>query len=199
MRIPEIPGEQALCGDDQKLPADLYERLYLPGQDHVSGKQPQPEGFPQSGGRVSGRCAASALPGEGGDLPPGGLALRAGQPGGRAFLQRRGVQRDEGDVRVAGHADRQRLEPGPLPGQLLPVPVRRGPCLHPGAHLRGVQGAVPGILSPVRRMVPLGRGDGDRAGAGEDRAGAVRLWTPAKGSSHPLPEPGTPRGGTYSL
>ena len=76
-----------------------------------------------------------------------------------------------------------------FPDNCLPVPVRRGPCLHPGAHLRGVQGAVPGILSPVRRMVPLGRGDGDRAGAGEDRAGAVRLWTPAKGSSDPLQSP----------
>ena len=77
MRLGPVPHQGALRRADEELSADLYQRLHLPGQDHVPGVQPERQGFRQPGAGLHGRGAPPRHLPQAGDLPPGGLALRA--------------------------------------------------------------------------------------------------------------------------
>ena len=84
-------------------PRDLPERVYVSGQDSLSGFKPQRSRFSEPDRRISRRGSASADLFQTGDFPAGRLALRGGRR--KPLLSGRGVQRNEGRVRFAADGD----------------------------------------------------------------------------------------------
>lgn len=96
----KYPVKRTLRRTAQGVAPDLPQRLHLPGQDLLPGRQRQPSGFLQPRRRLPRRPCSSPHRRE--LLPAGRLAHRSRQPGGPAPLQRRGLQRNEGRVLLAG-------------------------------------------------------------------------------------------------
>ena len=194
LRLGALPGEGALRGADEELPPDLPQRHDLSGQDFLPRVQPERQGLHQPDPGVPGRGVPPPDLRHAGNLPPGGLALRAGR-GWKTPLQGGGVQRDEGVLRLAGHPDPERDLPPAVPGHQLPLRLRRGPGPHPGTDLRALFRLPPAVLPPLQRLYLPGRPVGPGAGAVHPgrgvplrlgrRRGAARLCPPAAREKRP--------------